>query len=113
MLAHLGERVAEAPGDALVTQLAGMSIQSMALTPMDPELAYDASGQLVKDRLSELNEHRAEIRSLVKRMADFQQQVSHQDWISYKDRFRAFGEEAALRWLVAKYNNPEHLEASR
>jgi RNA polymerase sigma factor (sigma-70 family) len=32
-----------------------------------------------------------------------QERVSDQDWISYKDRWRSFGEEAALRWMVGKY----------
>ena len=31
------------------------------------------------------------------------QKVSDQDWIIYRDRWRAFGEEAALQWLVGKY----------
>ena len=30
--------------------------------------------------------------------------LSDQDWISYKDRWRTFGEEAALRWMVSKYS---------
>jgi hypothetical protein len=29
--------------------------------------------------------------------------LSDQDWISYKDRWRIYGEEAALRWVVGKY----------
>jgi hypothetical protein len=29
--------------------------------------------------------------------------MSDQDWISYKDRWRAFGEEAALRWMASKH----------
>jgi hypothetical protein len=30
-------------------------------------------------------------------------QLSEQDWISYKDRWRVFGEQAALRWIIQKY----------
>jgi hypothetical protein len=29
--------------------------------------------------------------------------MTEQDWISYKDRWRNFGEEAAGRWLINKY----------
>jgi hypothetical protein len=32
-----------------------------------------------------------------------QHRVSEQDWISYKDRWRSFGEMEALRWLTSKY----------
>jgi hypothetical protein len=102
--AQLGERVASAPGDALVTQLAGISLQGMALSRMDPEMVDDVSGEMVKERLSRLTQHRAEITQLAKQMAIVQDVVTHQDWINYKDRWRVFGEEAALRWLVGKYS---------
>jgi hypothetical protein len=29
--------------------------------------------------------------------------MSEQDWISYLDRDKSFGEEAAMRWAVGKF----------
>ena len=53
--------------------------------------------------LDELTRQRAGIRELTSHFDSLQQRMSDQDWISYKDRWRAFGEEAALRWMVSKY----------
>jgi hypothetical protein len=29
--------------------------------------------------------------------------MSDQDWMSYKERWKLFGQEAAARWVIAKY----------
>jgi RNA polymerase sigma factor (sigma-70 family) len=100
---NLGERFDASSGKALVSQLVGMAIQGMALNAMDPASQYGDTGQTVKDRLDELTQQRREIKELVAQFDDAQKRMSNQDWISYKDRWRSFGEEAALRWMVSKY----------
>ena len=100
---NLGQRFDASPGEALVSQLVGMAIQGMALNAMDPNSPYGAAGQTVKGRVDELTLRRREIKDLVQQFDGAQQRMSDQDWISYKDRWRAFGEEAALRWMVSKY----------
>jgi hypothetical protein len=51
----------------------------------------------------ELALQRSELKELVQQFDGAQQRMSDNDWISYKDRWTAFGEEAALRWMVSKY----------
>ena len=80
-----------------------MAIQGMALNAMDPNSPYGTAGQTVKGRVDELALQRRGIKELVQQFDSAQQKMSDQDWISYKDRWRAFGEEAALRWMVSKY----------
>jgi hypothetical protein len=100
---NLGQRFDTYPGEALVSQLVGMAIQGMALNAMDPNSPYGTAGQTVKGRVDELALQRRGIKELVQQFDGAQQKMSDQDWISYKDRWRAFGEEAALRWMVSKY----------
>jgi hypothetical protein len=100
---NLGERLDGSPGQALITQLVGMAIQGIALRGMDPNTLDSDRGQTVQDRLDGLTRERAAIRELTSQFDGVQGRVTEQDWISYKDRWRSFGEAAALEWLIAKY----------
>jgi hypothetical protein len=99
---NLGERLDGSPGQALITQLVGIAIQGIALRGMDPS-GTDGSGRIVQERLDDLARERAAIRGLAAGFDEMQHRVSEQDWISYKDRWRSFGEMEALRWLTSKY----------
>ena len=100
----LGQKLNGSPDQSLVNQLVGDAIQSIFLRQMDPASAFGQTGQTVQDRLDQLAAERAAITALTKQFDAVQPQVSEQDWISYKDRWRSFGEEAALKWIVAKYS---------
>jgi len=100
---NLGQRLDGSPGQALINQLVGMAIQGIALRAMDPNSPFGSGGQTANDKLDELTRQRAGIRELTSQFDSLQQRMSDQDWISYKDRWRAFGEEAALRWMASKY----------
>ncbi|HWN95732.1 MAG TPA: sigma-70 family RNA polymerase sigma factor [Methylomirabilota bacterium] len=100
---NLGQHLDGSPGKALINQLVGVAIQSIALRAMDPNAPYGSAGQTVQNHLDELTRQRAGIRELTSQFDSLQQRMSDQDWISYKDRWRAFGEEAALRWMVSKH----------
>ena len=100
---NLGQRLDGSPGQSLVSQLVGVAIQSIALSAADPANPYGDGGQTVQGRLDELAQQRSAIANLTAQFDAVQQRVSNQDWISYKDRWRSFGEEAALRWVVGKY----------
>ena len=103
---NLGQRLDGSPGQALITQLVGMAIQGIALRGMDPNSPFDAGGQTVQGQLDELTRQRASIRELTSQFDTLQQRMSDQDWISYKDRWRAFGEMSALRWMINKHGQP-------
>jgi hypothetical protein len=101
---HLGRRYSEAPaGEMVIAQLVGINVERTALGAMDPNGAYGDTGQTVQDRLDQLAQQRAAFRELAQQADPLWQTMSDQDWISYHNRSAAFGEEAAMRWLVGKY----------
>jgi len=75
----------------------------MTLSAMDPNSPYADNGQTVQDRINQLIQQRAMFKELAQQADAFFQTMSEQDWISYHTRSATFGEEAALRWLVAKH----------
>jgi hypothetical protein len=101
----LSRRLDEAPGQPLPTRNVRLEIERIALEAMDPTDSCGPDGQTVSDRLNELAEHQAVTADLEAQADRFElrQKVSERDWINYKDRWKTFGEEAALQWLVGKY----------
>jgi len=78
-------------------------MERIALNGMDANSPYGNDGRTVKDRLDQLAQQRAELTQLAQQTEALQSRMTVQDWISYKDRWRNFGEEAAGRWLINKY----------
>lgn len=103
MGANLGRRYDGSAAEALVSQLVGMAIETMNLKAMDRGSSYGNAGETVQARLDQLDLQRARIKDLDEQFQALQPKLSDQDWISYKDRWRTFGEEAAVRWLADKY----------
>jgi len=105
MVVNLAQRLDGSPAQPLPSRSVRLEIESMALRAMDPNSQYGGAGQTVSDRLNELAQQQAWVNELEVRADKFElrQKVSEQDWINYKDRWRALGEEAALQWLVTKY----------
>ncbi len=90
-------------GDCAVSHLVGLAIERNALSAMDPNSPYGANGQTVQDQLNQIIQQKATINSLFKNNESLLETMSDQDWISYVDRDKSSGEEAALRWAVSKY----------
>ena len=104
MAVDLGQRYGDdAPGQMLVGKLLGISIERKALGAMDSNAAYGATGQTVQDRLTQLAQQRAALAALNQQTDPIMQTMSDSDWISFDDRLKSFGEEAAMRWLVGKH----------
>ena len=103
MAANLGQRYKSTPGETEVSWLVGMAVEGIALNAMDPNSPYGSDGQTVRDRLNQLNQKKAELKELNAQLEPLLPNLSDQDWISYKDRWRVFGEESAIRWVVNKY----------
>ena len=70
---------------------------------MDPNSSYNDSGQTVQERLDYLAQQRTELKNIADQTEALLPMMSDHDWISYKDRLRVFGEEAAGKWLILKY----------
>jgi hypothetical protein len=101
MAVNLGQSYSA--GDCAISHLVGMAIERNALGAMDPNSAYGTSGLTVQEQLNALAQQKAAISSLFNENESLFESLSDQDWISYIDRDKSFGEEAAFRWVVNKY----------
>ena len=93
------------PGEAEISQLVGVALERMALARMDSNSPYGSGGQTVQDRLNQLAQQRESLADLNRQLEPLLPKLSDQDWIIYKDRWRIFGEEAALRWVINKHGS--------
>jgi len=104
MAMSLGQRYADPSTDPmLINQLVGSAIEKIALSAMDPNSPYGDSGQTVQDQLNQITQNRAAINELVRQATQWMPTMSDQDILNYENRRRAFGEMAALQWVVSKY----------
>jgi RNA polymerase sigma factor (sigma-70 family) len=104
MAVNLGTRYGNnAPGEPVINQLVGNAVQRIALGKMDPASPYGSDGQTVQDQLDQLNKQNTAVREMSQKVESLLPMMSEQDWISYKDRWRVFGEDAAFRWVIGKY----------
>jgi hypothetical protein len=101
----LGQRLdVDGPaGQTALNNLVGIAIQGFALRAMNPNSPYGDNGQTVQDRINQLTQQRVAFVELYQQFDLLMPTMSDQDWISYTDRARVFGEQAARRWLVNKY----------
>ncbi len=100
MAVNLGQQAST--GEYMIDLDLGLKVERNALRAMDPNSPYGNDGQTVQDRLSQLTQQIAAGYELDKQADPLMQTMSDQDWISFTDRSRVFGEQAALRWLVTK-----------
>jgi RNA polymerase sigma factor (sigma-70 family) len=104
MAMNLGQNVAnESSRMALVSQLTGISIETLALNAMNPNSPYGDNGQTVREQLNQIAQQTTALNELGQQAEPLWPMMSDQDWINYTDRRMTSGEEAALRWLVSKY----------
>jgi RNA polymerase sigma factor (sigma-70 family) len=103
MDAALGQRLNGSGNDSLLSKLVGMAIETIALKQMDPNVPYSSGGETVQQRLDEVNQQRSSLTQFSQQLNNIYSIISAPDWITYHDRWRAFGEENAVRWLLDKY----------
>jgi hypothetical protein len=102
---QLGERLAQSPNDPLITQLVGAAIQRNALSALDPNSLYGTTGQTVADRIEQLKQQRKLVRDLNQQIQPLLPLLSPQDFITWADRRRAYGELNAMQWMISKYGS--------
>ena len=104
MAMNLGQNVAsESSSMALISQLTGISIETLALNAMNPNSPYGDNGQTVQDQLNQIAQQRATVYAMVQQAEQLLPTMSDQDMLNYENRRRIFGEVAALQWVVNKY----------
>jgi hypothetical protein len=99
----LGQRMDASATDPMISQLVGIAIERNALGAMDPNAPYGSAGQTVQNELDQLAQQSTAIHGLASQMESLEPTMTAQDWINYNERTRTFGEENAIQWLVAKY----------
>ena len=107
MAINLGQNYAALPNDPiLINQLVGLAIQKIAFNAMDPNSPYGDTGQTAQDQMNQINQVRTSLRELANQATPWLPMMSDQDILSYENRRQAFGEVAALQWVVGKFGQP-------
>lgn len=107
--ARLGQRYTEgSPGQPTISQLVGQAIERIALGAMDPNESYGEGEMTVQQRLAALQEKNDRLREIARRTDGLLNKMTEQDWITYKDRWKNSGEEAAAQWLIRKYSGEKN-----
>ena len=106
MATSLGQRL-DGPGSLTIIQsLVGIALQRIVLNSLDPSSVYGDSGQTVQSQIDALSQRREAIRALTGQVGKVLPAMSEQDLISYFDRMKTFGEQAAIQWVASKYAPP-------
>ena len=104
--ADLGQRLdAPSGSESMLHQLVGLSIETAALSGLDPSAPYAMGEQTVQNRLDQLGQQKANLQTLTAQADPLWQTLSDQDWVAYHAQLAASGEEAALRWVVNNYGS--------
>jgi hypothetical protein len=102
--ADLGRRLDDPSGsESMLHQLVGLSIETAALSGLDPSAPYDSAGQTVQNRLDQLAQQKATLQTLTAQADPLWQTLSDQDWVDFHTQLATSGEETALHWLVSNY----------
>lgn len=100
----LGRRLDDPSGsESMLHQLVGLSMETAALSGLDPSVSYDTAGQTVQNRLDQLAQQKATLQTLTAQADPLWKTLSDQDWVGFHAQLAASGEESALHWLVSNY----------
>ena len=103
MALSLGQRFNGAPGEPLLNRLVGLAIEQNALGAMDPNSPYGRNGETVQDHIDKLRGQSTALKDLGRQFEAVAETMSDADWLHYIDRWRSFGEVAAVQWVLGKY----------
>ena len=108
MAIDLGQRYGtSSPGEPVLSQLVGMSIEIRALSAMDPNAAYGNTGQTVQEQLNRIKRQSDNLKQQSRQVGALLPPMSAQDWMTYNDRWLTLGEQNAYQWVINKYGqNP-------
>jgi hypothetical protein len=97
---RLGEQLSAGEGArCLINQLVGTAVEQIVLRPLEADRSYDFLQGNVRDYLGQLGTRRAATKQDGQFLDAWMPGASEADLISYFDRFKIYGESAALAWL--------------
>jgi len=104
MAVDLGQRYSTStPAEPEISQLVGIAVERIAFNAMDPAAPFGDNGQTVQNQIDQLTQEREAIRDLNQQAEPLIDSMSDQDYLTYKARWMAYGELAALQWVIANH----------
>ena len=103
MAMSLGQRLDDPGSLTIIQSLVGIALQRIVFNAMDPSSPYGDTGQTVQNQIDALVLRREAIKALAQQVDTVLPGMSDEDLISYFDRMKIFGEQAAIRWAASKY----------
>src|SRR5439155_13818935 len=100
----LGQRLDEPGSLTIIQSLVGIALQRIVFNAMDPNSPYGDTGQTVQNQIDALAQRREAIRALAQQVETVLPTMSDQDLISYFDRLKVCGEQAAIGWAASRHN---------
>ena len=100
----LGQRLDDPGSLTMIQSLVGIALQRIVFNAMDPNSPYGDTGQTVQNQIDALAQRREAIKALAQQVEPVLTTMSDQDLISYYDRMKVFGEQAAMRWAASRHN---------
>jgi hypothetical protein len=96
----LGQRLDGGEPLTTIEELVGYAIERKALEAMNPASLIGETGQTVQSRLDAIAQRRQDIKEIVPKEEAILPTLSEPDIVSFFDRIKLLGEDAAMRWLV-------------
>jgi len=103
MALMLGQKLDQPTSLTLVPTMTGIVIEKGALGILKPSDPYGNGNLTVQNQIDALTRRAEELSALGPQASSILQNMADQDLVSYYDRTRIFGEEAALRWVLRTY----------
>jgi hypothetical protein len=90
-------------GRLIINQLVATATEAIMLNAWDANASYDfLNGQTPKQRLDEMKQQRAAIRSMAESVREVMPNLTDAEMLHYLDRSRLYGELEAMKWLLQR-----------
>jgi hypothetical protein len=96
----LGQRLAESGQLALIHEVVGLAIERKSLEAMHPNSSIASNGLTAQDQLDVVAERRKAIKEIVRNVDALLPTLPESELVSFFDRMKLLGEEAAIQWLL-------------
>jgi hypothetical protein len=102
----LGRRLDGGQPLTTIEELVGYAIERKALEAMDSASVIGDTGQTVQSRLDAIAQRRKDIKAMASQEETILPTLTEPDILSFLDRIKLQGEDAAMQWLV-KTHGPQ------
>jgi len=97
----IGQKIQSQEKPSFLSSLVGIDIESKILNQLDPQTPINFEGQTAEARLSELNQQKNMLQSLVQKAQDLPiSKMSDEQMKDYTQRLRSQGEVNATQWWI-------------